>query len=195
MPTLINLFEVPTHREEAFLAAWTHAREFLDERAGTIPTTLYRSLSPDAEFRFVNVAQIHDLGPWRAAVMSPEFPGRGMPGRPHPALYDVVREHRNPEGEAARVVLINAFEVPPAEDDAFLASWERARDALSRHPGYRGTRLSRSTGDDARFRFVNVSPWPSPEAFGAALQLPEYQSAAQAMRHPAHPMLYEVVRS
>jgi heme-degrading monooxygenase HmoA len=195
MTTLINLFEVPDHREEAFLAAWTRARGYLDESAGTIPTALYRSLSPDAEFRFVNVAQIHDLGPWRAAVMSPEFPGRGMPGRAHPALYDVAREDRNPEGVAARVMFINAFDVPPEEDDAFLASWERARDALSRHPGYRGTRLYRSIGDDAPFRFVSASPWPSPEAFGAALQLPEFQTATQAMRHRAHPMLYEVVRS
>lgn len=30
------------------------------------------------------------------------------------------------------VVLINAFEVPEGEDEAFLESWERSREFLSR---------------------------------------------------------------
>jgi hypothetical protein len=127
MPVLINLFEVEPADDDAFVAGWTRARGFLDERTGGVPTALHRALS-DAEFRFVNIAQIPAPGPSRAAIMSPEFPGRQMPGRPHPALYEVEREHG--DAAAAEVVLINAFEVPPGEDDDFVAGWQRAADRI-----------------------------------------------------------------
>jgi heme-degrading monooxygenase HmoA len=194
MPTLINLFEVSPADDEAFVAGWTRARDFLDERLGGVPTALHRSLSPAADFRWVNVAEIADPGPWREAIMDPGFPGRGMPGEPHPSLYAVDREDPMPEGAEADAVLINPFEVPAGEDEAFTAAWERAAAALRRHSGFRSSRLHRSLADEADFRWVNVARWESAAAFGAAVQDPDFQAAAQAMPHPGHPMLYEVVR-
>jgi heme oxygenase (mycobilin-producing) len=48
------------------------------------------------------------------------------------------------------VTLINLFEVPPDEDERFVAAWERARDAAAA--------LHRALREDVRFRFVDVAP-------------------------------------
>ena len=90
------------------------------------------------------------------------------------------------------VVLINAFEVPPGEDDAFLEGWERARDYLSAQEGYLSTRLHRSVMPNADFRFVNVALWESREAFQGAMAQPEFKGAS--IPFPFHASLYEVVR-
>jgi len=90
------------------------------------------------------------------------------------------------------VILINAFEVPPGEDEAFLAGWERQRDLLRDQDGYISTRLHRSLSPDADFRFVNVAQWSSAEAFRAAVGRPEFR--AGGFPYTAHPALFEVVR-
>jgi heme-degrading monooxygenase HmoA len=90
------------------------------------------------------------------------------------------------------VVLINAFEVPDGEDEAFLAGWERARDVLRKQDGYVSTRLHRSLAPSADFRFVNVAVWESPQAFQAAVSQPELRETAPP--YPSHASLYEVVR-
>jgi len=89
-------------------------------------------------------------------------------------------------------VLINAFEVPEGQDEAFIAGWERARTFLSKQPGYISTRLHRSVSPNADFRFVNVALWQSPQAFQAATSHPEFRSIPVPFKF--HPSLYEVVR-
>ena len=39
------------------------------------------------------------------------------------------------------VVLINAFEVPAGDAEAFIAAWEKTRDYLRTQPGYVDTAL------------------------------------------------------
>ncbi len=90
------------------------------------------------------------------------------------------------------VVLINTFEVPEAEDEEFLAGWERQREFLSAQPGYLATRLHRSLSPDADFRFVNVARWESARAFRDATSRPEFRYAPVPFRF--HASLYEVVR-
>lgn len=90
------------------------------------------------------------------------------------------------------VVLINAFEVPEGEDDAFLESWERGREFLRKQPGYLSTRLHRSLSPTADFRFVNVARWESAEAFQAATSQPEFRDRPSPYRF--HAAVYEVVR-
>ena len=65
-------------------------RDFLNARVNPIQTALHRAMSPDAKFRFVNVAQIEDVDAWRAALSDPQFPGREMPGQRYPGLYEVI---------------------------------------------------------------------------------------------------------
>src|SRR3954454_13043148 len=107
--TLFNLFEVPDGGEQSFLAGWQQARDFIEARGGLAATTLHRSITPHAEFRFVNVAELDSVETWRGTVASADFPH--VPGIPHPALYEVVREDPEPAGLAQSVVFINAFEV------------------------------------------------------------------------------------
>ena len=95
----------------------------------------------------------------------------------------------------ANVVLINPFELPQgADDERFLQGWQQAADYLSGQPGLVGSRLHRALSPDARFRFVNVAEWESPELFHAAVTSEGFQKLAANGTPPNYPALYEVVR-
>jgi heme-degrading monooxygenase HmoA len=94
--TLINSFEVPAGREDEFFRLWQQVNVYMQAKPGYISHTLYRSLAPDACFRFVNVAQwasaehfhaAHDEG-FRAMVNKPDWEAF----RPNPTLYQSVHE-------------------------------------------------------------------------------------------------------
>jgi heme-degrading monooxygenase HmoA len=55
--TFVNCFEVPAGREDDFLARWQGVNAHMRSRPGYLEHHLYRSLAPDARFRFVNVAR------------------------------------------------------------------------------------------------------------------------------------------
>ena len=94
MVQFLNCFEVRPGREDAFLALWAHVNEYMQTKPGYLGHRLQRSLSPDARYRFVNLAQwesaeawqqAHDAG-FRRLVSTPEwaeFP-------PTPSLYETV---------------------------------------------------------------------------------------------------------
>ena len=132
------------------------ATEPEDDASGT----LYRALRPDVDFRFVSVAE-----------------GDG---------YEVAREHST--GGWGRisggVVLIDPFEVPAGEDDAFLAGWDDARAVLAEQQGYLGARLYRATGP-ADFRFVGLTRWSSP--------LMVQRASTKGIPVPSRPALYQPV--
>jgi hypothetical protein len=108
---------------------------FLDkEPAPPTGGTLYRALRDEVGARFVAIA-----------------PGDG---------YAVVHEDGEPEG-AGGVVLIEPFEVPPADDDRFLAAWREAHATLAAQRGYLGTRLYRRVAGKG-LRWVEVARWSSP---------------------------------
>ena len=93
------------------------------------------------------------------------------------------------------VVLINPFEVPEGTDDEeLLQGWERAAEYMRQQPGFLSSRLHRALGSDARFRFINVAEWASPQDFQAAVASEEFREIAKGAG-PAAPALYEVVRS
>ena len=93
------------------------------------------------------------------------------------------------------VILINPFEVPAGtDDDEFLRGWERAADYMREQPGFLSSRLHRALAPDARFRFVNVAEWESPQHFQAAVGSEEFREIASS-GSPGSPGLYEVVRS
>jgi heme-degrading monooxygenase HmoA len=189
---LINAFEVPTEADAPFIGGWERARDFLATKDGFRSTALHRALREDADFRFVNVAQVDSPDTWREAISDPAFPGGQMPFKAHPSLYEVVHEDGTPDGREG-VILINPFEVPADADDAFLQGWHRARELLAAQAGYLGTRLHRSLGP-ADFRYVNVARWSSPLAFAKAIQRPAFEQTSAAMPFTSHPALYEVVR-
>jgi heme-degrading monooxygenase HmoA len=93
------------------------------------------------------------------------------------------------------VILINPFEVSArTNDDEFLRGWERAAEYMRRQPGFVSTRLHRALSPDARFGFVNLAEWESPQAFQAAVSSEEFREIAKGAG-PGSPALYEVVRS
>src|SRR5215207_3347924 len=162
---LINLFEVPMGQDDAFLQAWGRARDFLSTQPGYQTTALHRSLAPDVDFRFVNVAPWESAEAFRAATTRPEMRESPFPFASHPSLYDVVFEEELASSDAPAVVLINAFEVPSTADDDFVQAWHKGRDVLADKPGYLATRLHRSLQADADFRFVNIARYSSVDAF------------------------------
>ena len=94
------------------------------------------------------------------------------------------------------VILINSFEVPAADADAFIAAWETTRDFLQTQPGYIDTSLHQALASDAEFQFVNVAHWASAEEFTAAIRSPGMQEAAVGLAaYRPHPALYRVVRT
>jgi heme-degrading monooxygenase HmoA len=93
------------------------------------------------------------------------------------------------------VILINPFEVPEGTDDEeFLRGWQRAADYMRQQPGFLSSRLHRALAPDARFRFINVAEWASPQDFQAAVTSEQFREIARGAG-PGSPALYEVVRS
>jgi heme oxygenase (mycobilin-producing) len=90
---LINLFEVPAPDEDDFMSSWEQARSLMRARPGYLGTRLHRSLAPDAEFRFVNIAAWPSAGAFQAAIDDPAFreATAEISGRAHPSLYEVAR--------------------------------------------------------------------------------------------------------
>jgi heme-degrading monooxygenase HmoA len=94
------------------------------------------------------------------------------------------------------VVLINSFEVPAEDADAFIAAWEKTRDFLQTQPGYIDTSLHQALAPGAEFQFVNVARWASAEDFSAAIGSPGMREAAAGLSgYRPHPALYRAVRS
>jgi heme-degrading monooxygenase HmoA len=94
--TLVNCFEVPAGREDEFFAMWKQVNTYMRQKPGYLEHKLHRSLSPDAPFRFINIARwasqedfdaAHDEG-FRALVTQPAWAAF----RSRPALYEVVHE-------------------------------------------------------------------------------------------------------
>jgi len=187
----VYAFEVPASGDDAFLALWDAARAFLADRRAFAATRLHRALRDDVDLRFVNVARIPSPDAWRRAVGDPAFPGARVPFAAHRGLYEVVHESGTADG-AGGVVLINFFEVPGGEDDAFMSGWTGARERLETQQGYLGTRPHRSVGP-ADFRYVDLARWSSPLMFARAMQRPEVQAATGALPFRGRPALYEVL--
>jgi heme-degrading monooxygenase HmoA len=93
------------------------------------------------------------------------------------------------------VILINPFEVSEGTDDEeFLRGWQRAADYMQQQPGFLSSRLHRALAPDARFRFINVAEWASPQDFQAAVASEQFREIAKGAG-PGSPALYEVVRA
>ncbi len=91
------------------------------------------------------------------------------------------------------VILINPFEVPAGEEEQFLKSWNEAAELLRHAPGFLSTRLHESLDPQAKFRFINVAQWESPQHFQAAIRSEAFQQIARKMPFTAYPALYRVI--
>jgi heme-degrading monooxygenase HmoA len=164
----ISLFHGSTS-DDGFAAGWRAAR------AGS-GAALYRSHADTSEFRWVELAP-DDAPP-------PDLPGRAASAVYVPVVDDL------PAGATGEVLWLNPYEVPPEEDEAFIAAWTGVRDKVVGRPGYIGSRLHRTDDPAAVYRFVNVAPWQDVDTFTAAVATPAFAEAATAIYHQAHPVLF-----
>jgi len=82
------------------------------------------------------------------------------------------------------VVLINPFVVPAGQEEEFLKRWREATEHPRHAPGFVSTRLHKSLDSQAKFRFVNVAEWESPQHFQAAMRAEAFQEIARRMPSP-----------
>lgn len=73
------------------------------------------------------------------------------------------------------VVLVNVFNVDPAEADRFLDVWANDAAFMKRQPGFISTQLHRGIAGSGCF--MNYGVWESVEAFRTAFSQPEFQRA------------------
>ncbi|WP_299479516.1 antibiotic biosynthesis monooxygenase family protein [uncultured Roseibium sp.] len=92
---LINAFTVPVESLDEAIAMWDIARDFLDDQPGYVSTKLHRSLSTDATYLLINVAQWETAEQYKAATTKmrdskilPRIEGV----IPNPNLYEVIRD-------------------------------------------------------------------------------------------------------
>jgi heme-degrading monooxygenase HmoA len=91
---LINAFEVPEGKEDDFVRGWEATRDYLQAQPGYVDTALHQAVSPNPDFRFVNVGRWESPQAFQAAIQSPGFREVSeslAEFRLHPALYQVVR--------------------------------------------------------------------------------------------------------
>ncbi len=93
---LVNCFEIPAGRSDAFFALWLDVNTYMTGKPGYLGHRMHRSLGEDARFRYINYAKWETVEAWRSAhddgfralLSKPawrEFP-------PLFAMYEVVHE-------------------------------------------------------------------------------------------------------
>ncbi len=91
---LINSFTVPEGKLNEAITSWEAARDFLAQQPGYISTKLHQSLSPDAQYRLINVAEWESPGAFKSATAAMQASSKFPPVDgliPAPALYTVIR--------------------------------------------------------------------------------------------------------
>jgi len=92
---LINTFTVPVGAIEEAIDMWEKARDFLKEQPGYLSTKLHRSLTANARYQLINVAEWKNAETFKAATKLmrekanlPRIKGLSS----SPFLYKVIRE-------------------------------------------------------------------------------------------------------
>jgi len=88
---------VPPDRDAAFQEIWTATSRIFRAQPGFLSLRLHRAVSPDAQYRFLNVVQWTSLADFRAAHATEEFRSAVRQAAwaefpSSPALYEVVVE-------------------------------------------------------------------------------------------------------
>lgn len=96
----------------------------------------------------------------------------------------------------ATVTVINPFEVPAGRQEEALALWDQVAAVMATQEGFLQARLHKALDPGARFQFVTVAEWQSPDQFATALESVELQGLERRLADfPHSPGVYEVIRS
>lgn len=87
----INCIEVPEGRDDEFLEGWRTVHRYMQKQDGYISTRLHKSLKPDADFRYVNIAKFKNPPSFLKAISTEEFKEltAGDPFKRTFSLYEV----------------------------------------------------------------------------------------------------------
>lgn len=88
---------------------------------------------------------------------------------------------------------IQAHQKRRRKEEEFLKAWQEAAEYLRHASGFVSTQLHGSLDPKAKFRFVNVAEWESPQHFQAAIRTEAFQQIGRKMAFTAYPSLYKVV--
>ena len=91
-------------------------------------------------------------------------------------MDEVVTLQQQMGQEVSPVILINKFNVPQEEVQAFLLAWADDAAFFKQQPGFISTQLHRGIGGSSGV-FINYAVWESVAHFRQALGQPEFQEA------------------
>lgn len=95
--TLINVFSVPTGKEEEFVRWWHEVKDNITKQPGFLSGKFHRSLKPDSKFNFINVALWENEEMYWKAYQASAAPMKGKLDQwgveMSPALYHVAFEY------------------------------------------------------------------------------------------------------
>lgn len=100
MVEFLNCFGVKPGGKQEFFTVWLEVNTYMRAKPGYVGHTLYRSLSPDATYRYVNTAQwesaqacqeAHDQG---FRELAGALAQQGVTSTPSP--YELVHDGRQP---------------------------------------------------------------------------------------------------
>jgi quinol monooxygenase YgiN len=94
----------------------------------------------------------------------------------------------------AEVALINRFEVPTAQADAFFEAWNAAKELLTQEYGCMGGAFYQSIENPTIW--INIAIWPSTEEYAAGIEDPQFKAFIEkisALGVTGSPDLYETV--
>lgn len=68
------------------------------------------------------------------------------------------------------ITLISVYSFSKSKEGEFIKTWNQVAQFMKMQPGFLDTTLHRSIGPNARFQFVTVAHWESPEAWWTAFR-------------------------
>ena len=71
--TFINVFDIPEDEIDTFIAKWEERSQFTTTADGFISAELYRAVTPDTEFKLINVAKWQSMAHFKVATTAPAF--------------------------------------------------------------------------------------------------------------------------
>ena len=143
-------------------------------------------------------AQVGQVPGVDSPVARPEGVGRSQHGSLDGDRFvsDSLRPQCRPGAACARPVLrFSSLPVSLAHAQILAREWDSPTTHRRQNASPNaGRRLHRALSPEARFGFINVAEWESPQHFQAAVTTAEFAEMTKG-GPPSHPSLYEVVRT
>ena len=89
-------------------------------------------------------------------------------------MDEIITLEKQSEEDVGPVILINKFNLDPADVDQFLKVWTSDAEIMKQQPGFISTQLHRGIAGSSIF--INYAIWESTSQFKQALSNPQFQA-------------------